>query len=158
MSVIEIVTALLIIGIVTVIAVTKWQNIESCAPRLAARQLVNQLRYARSISLFNAVTTRIVFNIASNQYAVYTNSGNSFVIARNPATRLDWIIRIDDDFPAARLTAANFNGGNILMFGLTNGIPCDSATQALSSAGSIVFNNGHSVSIAPDTGYVSISE
>lgn len=155
-SLIELIVVMLVIGILAVTAVVKFTGTESYNTRLAAQQLRAHLTYIRNMAMNRERTTRVVFNKAANNYTVWIDATGTgaFVTAKDPVTQRDWIVDIGDSFRDVVLSAVDIgvSGGTNLYFSETNGAPFYAVWAPLATTGTVTFNSGLRVTIAPVTG------
>ncbi len=156
-SLIELVVVLLLVGIVGLVAVERVNVATSVRSRLAANELMVNLRHIRNTAMQRERTMRVSFDLASNSYsvAVYDSTApGNFAPAVNPADRKDWNVSISRRFPGVSLASVDINGGAILFFNGTNGAPAGAGGSGLTTNGLVVFNTGVMVFVVPGTGYV----
>ena len=152
-SLVELIVVMLVISILAVWGIEKIATVlSSTRARLAANELSVNLRYIRNMAMDRERTTRVIFT--SNSYSVAISDTNGiFSPAANPVTQLPWSNR----FSGVELTTVNIGGSNTVYFNETNGVPLINTNGApLTNDGTIVFNSGLTVTIAPDTGYVEL--
>lgn len=158
-SVLELIVVILLMGIVTAVVVGKFADLKAQREQMAAQELRQNLRYGRNVAMNRNKSTKIVFNVASNQYTVFvsdTNASGGYVLAKDPVTQQDWIEAISSKYSDAKLSDVSIGGGNTLIFSSTNGVPCDGSGQPISATGTVMFQSGPAVAITPTTGYVSV--
>ncbi len=157
-SLVELIVVMLVISILAVLVFEKITTVlSSTRAQLAANELSVNLRYIRNMAMDQERTTRVIFSVASNSYAVAIYASNSFVAAIDPVTQSHWLVAISDRFPGVALTTVNIGGSNTVYFSGTNGVPLINTNGALlTTNGIIAFDTGLTVTIAPDTGYVSL--
>jgi len=159
-SLVELIVVMLVISILAVLAIEKIATVlSSTRAQLAANELGVNLRYIRNMAMDRERTTRVIFSVASNSYsvAIYdTNAPGGYAVANDPVKQAPWRVAISNRFPGVALTNMNIGGGNTVYFSETNGIPCYNTNSPLTTNGSISFNSGLTVTIAPDTGYIEL--
>ncbi len=160
-SLVELIVVLLLIAILAVLAVEKINTvISSTRGRLAADELGVNLRYIRNMAMDQERTTRVIFNVASNLYSVAvadTNVPGGFMVASDPVKQSPWRVAFSDRFPGVELVDVNIGGGDTVYFSDPNGVPwINTNGTVLATNGSVTFNSGLTVTIAPDTGYISL--
>ena len=156
-SILEMIAIIAIIGVVTGIAILKLPDWQAGRDQIALQELMAHLRYIHSLAMNREATTRIVFDVAGDSYAVTIadlNAPGGYRPLKDPVTQNDWVVKIPDEFSGVGLKNVNINGNNVLLFSETNGIPCDVSGVPITANGSIVFDSGLGVEITPDTGYV----
>jgi len=158
-SLVELIVVMLVISILAVLAIEKIATVlSSTRAQLAANELSVNLRYIRNMAMDRERTTRVIFSVASNSYSVWvydTNAPGSYAAAVNPVTQSPWVVDVGERFPGVALAVSNIPG-NTLYFSATNGIPLNTNGTWLTTTGSITFNSGLIVTIAPETGYIGL--
>ena len=155
-SLVEMIIVMLVIGILAVWGIEKVTTVlSSTRAQSAANELRVNLRYIRNMAMDRERTTRVIFT--SNSYSVAISDTNGiFSPAANPVTQLPWEVYVDERFPGVELVGVSNIPNNTLDFSATNGIPLNTNGAWLTTTGSITFNSGLTVTIAPDTGYVEL--
>ena len=158
-SLVELIVVMLVISILAVLAIEKITTVlSSTRAQLAANDLSVNLRYIQNMAMDRERTTRVIFSVASNTYSVTIYGTNSFMAVNGPVKQSPWLVNISDRFSGVALANVDIDGmgGATLYFSATNGIPLNTNGAWLTTNGSITFNSGLTVTIAPDTGYVDL--
>ncbi|MBU4201237.1 MAG: type II secretion system GspH family protein [Verrucomicrobia bacterium] len=154
-SLIEMIVVMLVMGILVVLAVEKFTSVSSIYAPLAADELIVNLRYIRNLAITRERSTRVIFSVVSNSYVVsLANTNGLYVAAKDPVSQSPWVVDVAERFSGVALSNVNIGGSSTLYFSGTNGIPCYNTNTPLTANGTIVFNSGLTVMIAPDTGYI----
>lgn len=160
-SLVELIVVMLVISILAVLVIEKIATVLSATrAQLAANELSVNLRYIRNMAMDRERTTRVIFSVVSNSYAVAIYDTNSFVAANDPVKQSPWKVTISDRFTGVALANVNIDGlgGATLYFSATNGVPLiDTNGAPLTTNGSITFNSGVTMTIMPGTGYIGLS-
>lgn len=144
----ELVTVLVLVGILAVFAAPGLFTVQSITLPSVAAQLVANIRYTQSLSMSQGQRYRI--NFTATTYQITDMSGAPIV---QPVTASTAAISV---LPA---TLSGFNPpltNNYLAFD-TKGVPFTSATAALAATATITLTSGSdtsSIAIAPETGRV----
>ncbi|MDD5483592.1 MAG: type II secretion system protein [Kiritimatiellae bacterium] len=159
-SLIELIAVIAIVGVLMMAAIIKFGGADSWNDRIAANEIRSHLAYIRNMAMNHERATRVVFNVAANNYTVWidTTGTGSFAAAREPVTRQDWIVDLGKRFSGAALDTVDINGGDTLYFSETNGMPFDSGLAPLTADGVITLHSGLMVTVAPVTGYADVIE
>ncbi len=159
-SLIELVVIIVILGIISLIAFAKAQNMLQARSLLAAHEISANLRYIRNVTLDTERTTRVTFEPRSSTYTVdikalpgHLSSLDGFTALKNPIDQTDWVISIPERFAGVRLLTVDIAGDNTLFFEGSNAIP-SGTSGALTNKGSLYFNTGLIIEITPQTGYI----
>ena len=157
-SLIELIVVMMLIGILTTVVIIKYTGVDSQGNRIAANQLRTHLTYIRNMAINHERAMKVQFDVVSNNYEVFmavSNWTGSYLPARDPVTRKDWIVDLDSKFSGVALytVAITINGNNTLYFSETNGMPFDVNRASLTTNGVITFSSGVKVIVAPVTGY-----
>ena len=153
-SLVELIVVMLVISIMVVWGIEKIATVlSSTRDRLAANELSVNLRYIRNMAMDREQTTRVIFSKASNSYSVAIYATNGIMAVNDPVNQSPWLVNISDRFPGVKLASMS---SDTLYFSGTNGVPCDVVGVNLTTTGSITFNSGLTVTIAPDTGYIEL--
>jgi len=153
-TLIELVMVIVIVGILAVIAVPRFESFYAIKLDGATKKVVSDIRYAQQLAIARHEDYRVVFDVANNNYEVRRVSDGSF--ATDPFTRADFIVNFNTDAQYKGIRISNTNFGGTLQFDW-QGIPRDGNGTALTSEGSISFSyqgNNRTIYITPDTGRV----
>lgn len=154
-TLIEFIVLFVVIVVLTTIAMVNLPDIRNYRKTSAVDRLTADLICCRNIAQSRERHVRIVFDIGTDSYSVWVaNDSGGWSALKDPLTQNDWNVNIASMFPGTGLQSVNINGGNVLIFSSTNGIPCDSSVTPISSQAGITFDSGNTVRIEPNTGYV----
>ncbi len=167
-TIVELVMVIVIIGILSVIAHSRFTTYYDLKLEGAARKLAADIRYAQQFSLSQHVTHGIEFDVTNNRYRIYVVSTG--VNVTDPLTReagvsgQNWTsgyvvtYNTDPEFEGIDLTSASFGGTATLRF-TSLGKPQDSTGADLAATGSAGMSlQGYSrtVQVTPNTGQVAV--
>ena len=147
-SLIELVTVLVIVGILAVFAAPRLFTVQSITLPAVAAQLLANIRYTQSLAMSQGQRYRI--NFTATTYQITDMSGAPIV---QPVTASTAAISVS---PA---TLSGYNPpltNNYVAFD-TKGVPYTSATAALAATATIILTSGSDTSnmtTAPETGRV----
>ena len=154
-TLIELVMVIVIVGILAVIAVPRFESFYAIKLDGATKKVVSDIRYVQQLAVSLHENYEIIFDIdPNNKYEVRRVLDNSF--AKDPFTRADFIVNFNTDAQYKGIRISNTNFGGTLQFDW-QGIPRDGNGTALTSEGSISFSyqgNNRTIYITPDTGRV----
>lgn len=154
-TLIEFIVLFVVIAVLTTIAMVNLPDIRNYRKTSAVDRITADLICCRNIAQSRGRHVRIVFNTDIDSYSVeVANDSGGWSALKDPLTQSDWNVNIASMFSGIGLQSVNINGGNILIFSSTNGIPCDSSITPISSQAVITFDSGNTVRIEPNTGYV----
>ncbi len=147
---------LVIIGIISVLAIPRFQAFYYIKLHSAAKVLISHLRYTQSLAIARHETYTVEFDAAAERYEVYRQSDEVF--AKDPLTRNDLVVDFSTDsrFRGVDITSVDFAGSDVVSFNW-EGVPLDENGTPLTSAGSVtIAYKGESLTIivAPQTGRV----
>ncbi len=167
-TLIELIMVIVIIGILSVIAHSRFTAYYGLKVDGAARKLAADIRYAQQVSLSQHEAHEIEFDTANNRYRLYVVSTSTN--ATDPLTRetgtvgQDWtsgyVVEYDTDpeFLGIDLTSASFGSTVKLRFS-SLGTPQNGSGTVLSATGSATLSlQGYSrtVEVTPNTGQVEV--
>lgn len=161
MTFIELVMIIVIIGILAVVALPRFETYYQIKVQAAAKKVVTDIRYVQNKAISRHADTRIIFNGGSEYYRAYycdsdcANEANWSAL-QDPSTRLDLVVDFSSDhqYTGIDMFAVNFNSTDTLRFNW-QGIPQDNAGSNLTSFGSLSLdykNSSVTISVAPQTG------
>ncbi|MBL0869503.1 MAG: prepilin-type N-terminal cleavage/methylation domain-containing protein [Phycisphaerales bacterium] len=160
-TLIELVVVVVLIGVLAVVAIPSMASARTSRANGAAQQIGQDLTYARRRAQATGVGSWVVFTPAQSMYSVMAeNAGtpgrlNAATIT-DPATGMPMTVR---------LSASGFEGVSIQSTTLTNnevgfdrfGRPVLATGAIMTSNGSVTLSSGATVSIAAQTGLVTVS-
>ena len=147
-SLLELVTVLLMVGVLAVFAVPRLFTVQSITLPAVAAQMTSNIRYAQSLSMSQGQRYRV--NFTATTYQITDMSGIPIV---QPVTASTAAISVS---PA---TLGGYNPpftNNYVAFD-TKGAPFVSATTALATTATITLTSGSdasSITVMPETGRV----
>jgi Tfp pilus assembly protein FimT len=157
-STVELAVVICVVAVFLAIAVVPKYTPGRERAQVAAAELEASLRYAQRVALSRDRTVRITFSVVSNSYSVHianTNATGGYEFLKDPTTQTDWVRSISNVYAGVRISTTDIAGASVLYFNRTNGIPCGSSGAAIATTGRIVFAAGPTITVTPDTGYVS---
>lgn len=160
-SMLELVLVVLITGILILLAVSRFSDVQPFRSRIGAKEIAAHIRFARNIALYRELPTRVVISVESNSYAVFvgdTNTPPLYSAVSDPLTRGPLSVSLEDRFAELRVLSVDVGGGATFFFSSTNGVPLDASGSALTTTGTVNLSSGQTIRISPVTGYVSVSE
>jgi MSHA pilin protein MshC len=167
-TIVELVMVIVIIGILSVIAHSRFSSFYDLKLEGAARKLAADIRYAQQVALSQHEAHGIEFDTTNNRYRLYAVSSGTNVT--DPLTReagvsgQSWTsgyvvtYNTDPEFEGIDMTSASFGSASILRF-TSLGTPQDSVGANLSATGSVGMSlQGYSrtVQVTPNTGQVAV--
>jgi Tfp pilus assembly protein FimT len=154
-TIIEFIVLFVVIAVLTTIAMVNLPDIRHYRQTSAVDRVISDLTCCRNIAQSRARHVRVSFNPGTDSYTVeVANDSGGWTALQDPLTQNAWNVNISTLFPGTGLQSVNVNGGTVLIFSSTNGIPCDGNLVPISSDAIITFDSGHTVHVVPDTGYV----
>ena len=144
-SLLELVTVLLMVGILAVFAAPRLFTVQSITLPAVAAQMISNIRYAQSLSMSQGQRYRV--NFTATTYQITDMSGVPIV---QPVTASTAAISVSP----ATLSGPLIN--NYVAFD-TKGAPFVSATTALAATATITLTSGSdasSITVMPETGRV----
>lgn len=159
-TVIEIVMVIVIMGILALLAIPRFDTFYSIKLNGAAKKLVSDIRYVQQLAVAEHTNTKIVFNTATETYTAQKYNGSSWVAIIDPFTRGDLTENFTSD--------PQFGGVNIFSTTLSSttlrftlrGVPQegpDAGPADITVERSVTFTfrgNTVSIFITPQTGRV----
>jgi prepilin-type N-terminal cleavage/methylation domain-containing protein len=157
-TVLEMIMVILIVAILAVMSIPRFESYYTIKLEGAARKLVSDIRYAQRLAIARHETYGVEFNTGSDSYRLFRASDNS--TATDPLTRSDMIIDFtaQTEYRGIDLSSANFGGTNKVQFN-SLGAPQDGTGSALTSTGIVTISykgGSKSVTVTPNTGMVSL--
>jgi prepilin-type N-terminal cleavage/methylation domain-containing protein len=159
-TLVELITVLVITGILAAIAVPAVSGtFTSARASSAANLVVRDLTYARERALNTGLRTWASFSTASNSYSLLGEPAGSAGRANalsldDPATGTAYTQRIGSLFPSVSLTIAAFDAGSEVGFDWL-GRPLNSTTSFLTSNGQLTLSLSTTVTVRTGSGLAS---
>jgi Tfp pilus assembly protein FimT len=172
---VELVTVIVIIGILTVIAFPRVDVFHLLKFQGAGKKVLSDIRYAQSYAVLNRSYAGIQFLPGSNAYWVYfcnnTNNINCVPVAssanwpplQDPLSHANMGVNYMNDaqYKGITIASASFGSSNMLVFN-TDGAPVDAVSNVvLTGSGNVVLSySGETinVNVAAKSGKVYVSK
>jgi len=157
-TLIELVMVIVIIGILAVVTVPRFQAFNIVKLNSAVKKVVSDIRYTQSLAVSSHDMYGMTFNTGLERYEVRRVRDNSY--AKDPLSRQDFAVdfRSDPMYGGMDISSANIGSTNQLRFGW-NATPLNGNNVSISSEGSVgVSYRGESMTIyiSPGTGTVRV--
>jgi len=145
-TIIEIIMVIAIVGILSVIVISKINTVVTNLRLYSASEKMKEdIQYITDYAVSVHDTTWLVVNVNQNKYDIYSGpSALNRQLLIDPATNKPGEVLLDDTYPGVRLTAVNFAGGSEIFFDWW-GTP--------SAGGTIVLNDTRSIIVTAETGF-----
>jgi MSHA pilin protein MshC len=159
-SLVELVTVLVIIGILAAVAVPAVASFSGSRSAVAAQRIARDLSFARHLATSSGRRTWAVFSVPANSFAVLAEPTGSpgrvnAITCSDPGTGLPLTCTLNaDPFAGVSLVSVSFDSGSEVGFDWL-GRPLDSAGAQLSAPGVVSLSGGQTVTIAPGSGRIS---
>jgi prepilin-type N-terminal cleavage/methylation domain-containing protein len=155
---IELVMVIVIVGILAVVTVPRFQAFNIIKLNSAVKKIVSDIRYTQSIAVSSHDMYGMTFDTGLERYDVRRVRDNTF--ARDPFSRQNFTVSFASDpmYGGMNIVSANFGNTNQLRFGW-NATPLNGNNVSLTSEGSLAVSyRGASMSIyvSPGTGTVRV--
>ena len=147
-SLLELVTVMLLVGILAVFAAPRLFSVQSITLPTVAAQMISNIRYAQSLSMSQGQRYRV--NFTATTYQITDMSGVPIV---QPVTASTAAISVSP----ATLSGYNLSLTNNYVAFDTKGTPFISATTALAGTATITLTSGSdasNITVMPETGRV----
>ncbi len=146
-TVVEMITVMAIIGILSAIMIPKYvETVQSMRLMNAGDKITDDIRLIYNQSIVEHDTTWFVADVANNNYGIYKGpTPGTRTLILDPSTNQQSVINISEAFPGVTMTNVNFGGNTEFMYDWW-GTP--------SSGGVIELNNSLTITVVPETGYV----
>lgn len=160
-TLIELVIIIVIIAITAVVASVSLNPSKSIKIDTAAKKIVNDLQYCRSMALTQSKWYGISFQTSpSNSYTVYQTDGLSDTTLDDPSKPgTNYMINVSDEFGGVAISAADMGGGSKVEFSPL-GVPfTDRLGSSINQAGTITLvysGQVRTITITPNTGFISV--
>ena len=161
-TLVEILTVLMILGIVAALLVPQAGGQSDFDAAAAARAVMSDLLYAQNRAISTQQMTYVSFNLSQQQYGLYSSMSPQVVLT-HPVNQNNYVRTFSssglNNIASASLTSANFGGQTTIAFdemGATYSYnSVSNTTTSMTSAGTIVVSSGNyslTISVDPDTG------
>ncbi len=161
-TIIELIMVIIIIGIIAVISMPRFQAVDDMKLGAAAKSMIAHLRYVRNIAVARHQFVRVVFSPAGDTYAAFIADDISgpWTALPDPVTGSSLEVDYDDDheYKGVDVSSADFGGSAELYFNW-EGIPRDSSDTPLNSAGTVTLgynSNSLTLEVTPYSGRVAV--
>ncbi|RKY45433.1 MAG: hypothetical protein DRP81_03830 [Candidatus Omnitrophota bacterium] len=160
LTLIELIIIIIIIGILVVIGIPRFNIFYSIKLRGAVKKIVSDIRYIQSLAISRHDFSRIIFDVNTDSYKGYYYYNGRWVPATDPLTRgnLELSFSTDTQYGGVDIIKVNFGGGSILVFNW-EGRPQD--IKGKDCSGGVVLKLGREtvgIYVVPKTGEVVIKE
>lgn len=158
-TLLELVAIILLLGILTVVAVTRIGTISDFSGEAALNRVKADLKYIREFAINNSCRTRVSYNTAGNtSYTAAKYISSSWQDMVDPTTNTSpFIITLNQGpYTGIKITSVNFDGQNTIEFdsiGRPYSYDGISATLLLND-GLMNLTGGLSISVTADTGRI----
>ncbi len=146
-SMIEMLTVMAIVGILSAIMVPKYvDTVQGLRLLAAGEKMVDDLKYIYNYAITQHDTTWMVVDIPNNRYAIFSGpTVASRTLLYDPSTNDTAYVELDTFFPGIKITSVNFGGSSEVMFDWW-GTP--------SSGGTIELDSTYTITVVAETGYI----
>jgi prepilin-type N-terminal cleavage/methylation domain-containing protein len=159
-TLIELIVAIMIIGILTGIAVPVTRSLADTRAGAALRQIERDLTYARERAVATGVLHRVVFDTSAHSYSVVTvtgtdPAGTTTTSVPLPGSGRPFVQALNTgDFQGVTLTTASFNGQSSVTFDW-RGVPWAGGTSNWSADGQVTVVGGRTITLRRISGLIS---
>jgi len=160
-TLIEVITVMVIVGILAAVAAPAMNSIEASRGRTAARSLYRDVCFAREWAVATGNNTWVVFDEAAESWTILTedpaNPGRaSAAVIDDPATGRTFVQTLGSgDFTGLAVTSAAFDGDTEIGFDWL-GRPLNATETSLASQGVVTLSNSAQVTVAVTTGSIAL--
>lgn len=176
-TLVELLITVAVLGVATVMVIPSMTQTNGLRVQAAVRLIVSDIAFAQADAMAYQSRRAIVFGqvgrpgagatysyVSGNGYTLAEPTGNVLDLAANamydPAEATKPLFRDLDDpvYGGSSITAANFSGGNLLIFDELGG-PVTTLTGSEPASGTIdvsAISDGFRITVAPYTGYVTV--
>lgn len=165
-TLIETIMVIVIIGILTAVAVPRFNAFYALKLDGAMKKVRSDIRYVQQLAISRHTDTRIVFSSGGNSYQAHNCNGSgssctSWSPAIDPFSRgnLQTYFNTDPQYGGINITGVVFDGGGSTLRFDWQGVPQNSARTNLANDGSISFayrGNSNTIYITKNTGRVRV--
>jgi len=158
-TLIELVMVIVIVGILTGLAIPRFQSFYAIKLTGATQKVVSDLRYVQQIAISRHTNTRLVFNAGSEIYNAQEESpqgSGNWINITDPFTRSNLQVNFNTDLQYRGIDIASTNFGGTLRFDW-EGVPRNASGAPLTTEGSISLSyqgNNSTIYVTPNTGRV----
>ena len=153
-TLIEVVMAIVIIGILAALAIPRFESFYSIKLNGAMKKVISDIRYTQQIAVSHHTDSRIIFNTAGDSYNAqeYNATSNNWQSIKDPFTQanLDLDFRNNPQYAGIDINSVNFGGNNTLQFDW-RGVPLYNGTAVFNYKG-----NQKTVIVETNTGQVMV--
>jgi Tfp pilus assembly protein FimT len=155
----EAIVVIVLTGIMAAVAAPALSNVGATRARVAARQAVRDLTYARQRAVASGVGMWVVFNASTETWSVLAENPASpgragATIINDMATGRPYTQALNTDvFPGIEIISVSIDSGAEVGFNW-RGQPLNSTGAALASEGAITLTGSNVIRIEPGTGLV----
>lgn len=156
-TLIELVIAMVVIGLVVVIAGPQMNNLPKSKAQFAVRKMQSDVRYAQLLAMETSARTRVSFNTSTDIYQLERESSpGTWVSVTNPATKSAYNVTLNTgDYAGVDITAASLDGNSTVIFN-SYGAPFNAAETSLSDASYAELNAKYQLRFRAETGKADI--
>jgi prepilin-type N-terminal cleavage/methylation domain-containing protein len=164
---IEILSVLVILGIVSAIVVPQISSRDDLQAAATARVVLADMLYAQNLAIATQQMRYVSFDTVNQQYGLYS-SMSPLTALTQPVDQTPYVMTFGgsgaNNVGSAALGSASFGAGATTVAFDATGVPYayDTGTQTateLSSAGTVVISSGNysaTITVEPDTGDISV--
>lgn len=164
-TLIETIMVIVIIGILTALAVPRFNAFYALKLDAAVKRIRSDIRYLQQLAISQHADTRIVFNAAGNSYTAWSCNGSgasctAWSPATDPFTRGSLLANFNSDpqYGGIDISAADFRSEQTLRFDW-QGAPYNGSGQPLLTDGTLALayqSNSKSIYVTANTGRVRV--
>ncbi|MFQ5822836.1 MAG: Tfp pilus assembly protein FimT/FimU [bacterium] len=154
-TLVEIITILAIVGILSFVAVAKFTNTHTkLQSETMIHKIASDVRFAQQLALSQGKGTRVYIDQQNNRYYLKWDDGTYI---QNPVGGEDFIIQFGTgDFKEVEITATAFTGGR-LDFN-TSGVPLNAGFAYSGTLNLVTLNNSKRILVTANTGLLKIED
>lgn len=158
-SLIELIAVIVVVAILAGTAVPTLSFMTSSRSRMAGRQLLRDVTFARQRAVATGDRSWVVVDVNAETWSILAENPASpgragATVLTDMATGRPFTITLNaGEFQGVSITSCNFDSGNEIGFDWM-GKPLNSGSVALAADGTIVLSGGEQILVRPHTGYV----
>jgi prepilin-type N-terminal cleavage/methylation domain-containing protein len=158
----ELVIAITVLAVVAVALLPRLFDPGKVRLDLALEKLSADMKYAREFAMNRNCRAGLTFSPSTDTYTVYEDSSGSWAIARDPTTREDFVVALNQGrYKGVVIASAVFDGGSLVWFN-SLGEPHSASSAPLAATGSAMLGYAggteqYSVNVTPTTGRIYVS-
>ncbi|MGE3166077.1 MAG: Tfp pilus assembly protein FimT/FimU [Planctomycetota bacterium] len=155
----ELIIVMLVAAVLAASVVPTLRFLSGMQADTGVATVVRDLRYAQTLAMTERLETWVAFQVATESYSLYIESAPNVgragrVPVKDPLLQDDFTRDLGALFGGhCNLATVNIKGTSEVMFDAA-GVPHNASDAALTSTGSVVFDDGRSITIYDQTGYV----